>query len=153
MSLYSEFKKFCNKLTHNFVKTYIFIFSKFSSDTLQELMFVCFRASLLWILSSLLILIFFKVKNNLIVSIPLKSASLSDRSNIKLVFKFWVVIYLATIIDMLLKLIVRISFAQEHLLFNIMFKYKKLLKHHAVKISLGCKKSEFRLLSLISYIR
>ena len=37
----SLFKKFCNKFTYNFVKTNIFIFCIFSSNTLQVLMFVC----------------------------------------------------------------------------------------------------------------
>ena len=42
-----HFKKFCNKFRYNFVKTFIFLFCIFSSDTLPELMFVChvrFRA-------------------------------------------------------------------------------------------------------------
>ena len=34
------FKNFRNKFTYNFVKTYVFIFCIFSSDTSQELMFV-----------------------------------------------------------------------------------------------------------------
>ena len=38
---FSVFKKFNNKFTYNFVKTYTFIFCIFSSNTLQKLMFVC----------------------------------------------------------------------------------------------------------------